>query len=76
MDICGFQALIQYALDTDETGLFLETAHPAKFKGTVDHILGADIEIPKKLQAFMQGRKQSSELSIDFETFKSYLLAQ
>ena len=73
---CGFQALIQYALDTDETGLFLETAHPAKFKGTVDHILGADIEIPKKLQAFMQGRKQSSELSIDFETFKSYLLAQ
>lgn len=73
---CGFQALIQNGLDADETGLFLETAHPAKFKGTVDRILETDIEIPAKLKAFMQGTKQSIELSKDFETFKSYLMAQ
>ena len=63
-------------LAPNETGLFLETAHPAKFKGTVDKILDADIEIPAKLKAFMQGEKQSVGMEKDFETFKSYLLAQ
>lgn len=56
---CGYQALIDNKLAPNETGLFLETAHPAKFKGTVDKILDADIEIPAKLKAFMQGEKQS-----------------
>lgn len=71
---CGFQGLIESALTEKETGLFLETAHPAKFKGTVDRILKADIEIPAKLKAFMEGTKQSVELGKDFEGFKSYLL--
>ncbi|MCD8268463.1 MAG: threonine synthase [Parabacteroides sp.] len=73
---CGYQALIQNALEPDETGIFLETAHPAKFKGTVDRILGADIDIPAKLQAFMQDTKQSIELGKDFDGFKTYLMAQ
>ena len=73
---CGYQALIQYALESDETGLFLETAHPAKFKGTVNRILDADIEIPAKLQSFMKGTKQSVELSKDFKAFKAYLITQ
>ena len=72
---CGYQAL-KAALRPGETGVFLETAHPAKFKGTVDQILGADIEIPAKLRAFMAGQKQSIELSKDFEGFKRFLLAQ
>ena len=72
---CGYQAL-EATLRPGETGVFLETAHPAKFKGTVDQILGADIEIPSKLRAFMAGQKQSIELSKDFEDFKRFLLAQ
>ena len=72
---CGYQAL-KAALRPGETGVFLETAHPAKFKGTVDQILGADIEIPTKLRAFMAGQKQSIELSKDFVGFKHFLLAQ
>ena len=72
---CGYQAL-KAALCPGETGVFLETAHPAKFKGTVDQILGADIDIPAKLRAFMAGQKQSIELSKDFEGFKRFLLAQ
>lgn len=73
---CGYQALIQNALEADETGLFLETAHPAKFKDTVDRILDADIEIPAKLQEFMKGTKQSIELNKEFDTFKSYLMSK
>ena len=72
---CGYQAL-EATLRPGETGVFLETAHPAKFKGTVDQILGADIEIPAKLRAFMAGQKQSIELSKDFKGFKRFLLAQ
>ena len=48
---CGYQGLLDSDLSETETGLFLETAHPAKFKGTVDKILEADIEIPAKLKA-------------------------
>ena len=73
---CGYQALLDNQLTQNETGVFLETAHPAKFKGTVDTILEADIEIPEKLQAFMQGEKQSVELNKDFEGFKQYLMQQ
>ena len=73
---CGYQALIENQLTPNETGVFLETAHPAKFKGTVDSILDADIEIPEKLKAFMQGEKQSIELSKEFEGFKQYLMQQ
>lgn len=72
---CGYQAL-ENSLQEGETGVFLETAHPAKFKETVDKILNADIEIPGKLQAFMKGEKQSQSLDKDFQSFKLYLLSQ
>lgn len=73
---CGYQALADEKLTPDETGLFLETAHPAKFKETVEKIIGQNIEVPAKLQAFMKGKKQSIELNKTFDTFKQYLLAQ
>ena len=72
---CGYRALKEQ-LHNDETGIFLETAHPAKFKDTVDRILGIDLPIPEKLQAFMRGQKQSIPLSSDFADFKAYLMAQ
>jgi threonine synthase len=72
---CGFQAL-QDGLNAGEVGVFLETAHPAKFKDTVDGILNASIEIPAKLQAFMKGTKQSVPMSKDFSDFKKFLLSE
>ena len=70
---CAYQAL-KDQLRTDEIGIFLETAHPAKFKQTVDDILGTDIPIPERLQAFMRGQKQSTPLSSRFEDLKALLL--
>ncbi|MDR0230922.1 MAG: threonine synthase [Dysgonamonadaceae bacterium] len=72
---CGYQALVD-ELKPDETGVFLETAHPAKFLETVESIIGEKVEIPQKLQAFMQGKKQSFELTKDFGGFKAFLLAK
>jgi threonine synthase len=69
---CGYSAL-RNGLQPNETGVFLETAHPAKFKETIDSIIGKEIEIPEKLQAFMKGKKQSIELSTDFRNFKDFI---
>ena len=72
---CGYRALREQ-LREGEVGIFLETAHPAKFKDTVDRILGIDLPIPEKLQAFMRGQKQSIPLSADFADFKAFLLSR
>ena len=70
---CGYQAL-KDNLKEGETGVFLETAHPAKFKEKVDAILSTDIEIPTRLADFMKGKKQSLEMTADFSAFKQFLL--
>ena len=72
---CGYRAL-QEQLKTGETGVFCETAHPAKFKEKVDDILGIDTPIPDRLAAFMKGEKQSVPMTKDFDDFKTYLLKQ
>jgi len=70
---CGYRALKEGLAD-NETGIFLETAHPAKFLETVEKIIGEKVNIPLKLQEFMKGEKKSLHLSKDFDTFKNYLL--
>ena len=72
---CGYRALKE-GLRPGEVGIFCETAHPAKFKEKVDDILGIDIPIPERLQAFMNGKKQSVPMSKDFSDFKKYLLSK
>ena len=70
---CGYRALKEL-LQPGETGVFLETAHPAKFKEKVDAILNGNIQIPERLANFMRGRKQSIEMSKDFNDFKDFLM--
>ena len=72
---CGYRALKEN-LQPGEIGFFLETAHPAKFKDTVEGITGKEIAIPESLQAFMKGEKQSIACSKDFADFKSFLLSR
>ena len=70
---CGYRALVE-GLKEGETGVFLETAHPAKFLETVESIIGEAVEIPAKLQEFMKGEKKSLQMTKDFADFKKYLL--
>ena len=70
---CGYQALAD-GLKPGEVGVFCETAHPAKFKEKVDDILGIDVDIPARLRAFMQGQKQSTPMTKEFDDFKQYLM--
>ena len=72
---CGYRALTEQ-LVKGETGVFCETAHPAKFKDTVEAIIGAEVAIPERLAAFMKGQKQSVEMSKEFKDFKEYLISR
>ena len=71
---CGYRALKEN-LKPGETGFFCETAHPAKFKDTVEGIIAAPVSIPERLAAFMKGEKKSVAMPKDFEAFKRFLLA-
>ncbi len=63
-------------LQSDEIGIFLETAHPAKFTDTVEEIVGkGKVPMPERLLEFMKGEKKTVELGVDFEGFKKYLLS-
>ena len=72
---CGYRAL-QEGLKAGEVGVFCETAHPTKFKETVDNIIGGDVEIPARLAAFMKGQKQSVKMTKEFEDFKRFLMSR
>lgn len=70
----AYRALDEY-LQPGETGIFLETAHPAKFKETVDSIIDGSVKIPARLEAFMRGEKSTVRLNKQFPAFKKYLLS-
>ena len=71
---CGYMALHDN-LASNEHGIFLETAHPAKFKQTVESVINREVEIPETLQKFMNGTKQSIPMSKDFADFKKLILS-
>lgn len=70
---CGYRALKE-GLKPGEKGVFCETAHPAKFKDAVEPIVGADVRIPERLAAFMQGKKECVSMSKNFDEFKAFLM--
>ncbi|MDE5789885.1 MAG: threonine synthase [Muribaculaceae bacterium] len=70
----AFRALSEN-IDPSETGIFLETAHPAKFKETVESIIGEEIAVPDRLMAFLENEKKTVPSSGDFGEFKNFLLS-
>jgi len=72
----GYAALKQYQRETgrDVSGVFLETAHPAKFKEVVDATLPEPVRVPAALRAFLSKEKKSVRLGSDFRSLKDYLL--
>ncbi|MGF1696754.1 threonine synthase [Vibrio lamellibrachiae] len=60
-------------LQAGETGLFLCTAHPAKFKEVVDDILSSDIDVPAPLAKHAAMELLSEDLANDFDALKVVL---
>ncbi len=54
-------------------GVFLETAHPGKFRDVVEEALGEKLELPERLAAFLQGEKKVIPMGRGFGEFKGFL---
>ena len=67
-------SVLKDALSDDETGIFLGTAHPAKFKDDVDSALGIDVPVPEILRSKMELANKSVVMKPDFELLKDYML--
>jgi threonine synthase len=70
----GFKASEQYLEENpDDQMIFLETAHPAKFRESVEPVIAEEVKIPERLQEFMKRKKKSISLSKKYNEFKEYL---
>lgn len=67
-------AALQQSLNAAEIGIFLATAHPAKFKERVDEVLSTEIPLPPELQAVAEKTVLSEYLPPDFSRLKAHLL--
>ncbi len=70
----GYLGLKKYLNTEREVGVFLETAHPAKFKDTVEKVLNIEVKVPDYLQECLGKEKKSILISKYFSDFKSFLL--
>ncbi|MCL2917524.1 threonine synthase [Shewanella litorisediminis] len=62
-------------LGKDERGIFLGTAHPAKFKDVVDRELSLNLPLPPELAAVADKSVLSATLAQDFAALKAHLFA-
>lgn len=71
----AYLGLKEYLQDRQKeaVGVFLETAHPAKFKEVVEKALGEQVEIPEQLQAFMNKKEQYIPLQNRFEALRKII---
>lgn len=60
-------------LQPGQTGIFLGTAHPAKFRETVENVLGQPISLPTALAECAGKESLSIELDNDYQLLKQYL---
>ncbi|MFK7758086.1 MAG: threonine synthase, partial [Flavobacteriales bacterium] len=70
----GYDALLKSGMCNDETcGVFLETAHPAKFKDVVDDALTINYPLPDRLAEIVNQEKVSIKMKNSYPDFKEYL---
>lgn len=60
-------------ISTELAGIFLETAHPAKFKDIVEPIIKERIKIPTRLAICLTKKKKSVKLPTSFKDLKKFL---
>ncbi len=72
----AYRGLQEYRKKTkgDFTGVFLSTAHPAKFIDLVEETLGKSIDVPERLKSLLDIEKVSIKMKPEFSEFKSLLM--
>ncbi|MCW8107005.1 threonine synthase [Alteromonas ponticola] len=66
---------LSHDLDENETGLFLATAHPAKFRETVENVLGQPISLPQALSEVASKDSLAETLPNEYQILKQHMIA-
>jgi threonine synthase len=69
----GYLGLKKHGLKENEFGVFLETAHPVKFKDVVEKTLPVKVEIPEQIKKVINNTKVAVKAST-YEDLKAYLM--
>lgn len=70
----GYRCLSK-SLRDDEVGIFLGTAHPAKFRETVENVLGQQISLPEALATSSAKEAFSVDLENSYEALKTHMFS-
>ncbi len=70
----GYWGLKEYGLTGDEVGIFLETAHPAKFPYEVEKATKTQVAIPESLSVLADLPTQSLKISNSYDDLLQQLL--
>lgn len=68
----AYKALVRH-MEPGQTGIFLGTAHPAKFRETVENVLGQPISLPQPLAECASKESYSVDLANDYGALKTHL---
>ena len=69
----GYLGLKEHLKDHGGVGVFLETAHPAKFLDVVEPIINEKVEIPQRLQDYIDREKVAMEIEANLEELEEVL---
>jgi threonine synthase len=70
----GYAGLKKWMDKNGGQGIFLETAHPAKFLDVVEPAIEAKVEIPERLKEYLKREKKAMLIGNTFEELKAVLL--
>jgi threonine synthase len=62
------------SLEENETGVFLCTAHPAKFRETIEDIMKRPVTLPAELESVVDKEILSTAMPADYSLLRQYLL--
>ena len=63
------------SLQPGEAGIFLGTAHPAKFKSTVEEILNLELPLPKEIEDCANKKDLAKDLPASYQQLKAHILS-
>lgn len=67
----GLDAFLEH--NRGSSGIFVATAHPAKFKRIVEPVIGREVEVPESIRGFLTGRKLSVQMKPSSAELAGYL---
>lgn len=71
----GYRALDEYLVNKNASGIFLETAHPIKFREEVEKQIGKSLTIPVSMLKVLDSTKLYTKCTVDFSHFREALYA-